>query len=163
MIYSMLRRSSLFLVACALFACGGLEGTVRPIAAEPSIRFVDLKGFDQELGASLSAPLPKVEVGFYDRVAPSQLPERLQKWLAAVEAGGGCVKVTPPPSTVTAKGPLLLLGAVTSLWTANKMLKEIADEARFRAAGGYDAEMLLKADGGGDVIVDKVVFVRRVK
>lgn len=131
-----------------------------PLVAQPALQFVDLQRFDQELSGSLGAPLPRVEVSFYDRVVPSAMPERLQKWMAAVEAGGGKVKVTPPPSSVTTRSPIALISAISALWTANKMVREASTEAQFRVARAYDAEVVLRQDARGDTVIDKVVFVR---
>ena len=127
------------------------------------LQFVDLQGFDRDLSGSLSAQLPKVDVAFYDRIAPSAMPERLQQWMASVEAGGGTVKVIPPKSTVTAKNPFLLISAATSLWSASKMAKEMATKAQFKAAQAFDAEIVLKVDDKGATLVDKVVFIQRKK
>lgn len=131
--------------------------------AKPELQFVDLQGFDRDLTSSLSASLPKVDVAFYDNIAPSALPERLQHWMASVENGGGSVKVVPPKSTVTAKNPFMLISAISTMWTASKMAKEISNEARFRSAQAYDAEIILKVNDKGDSLVDKVVFVQRKK
>jgi hypothetical protein len=139
---------------------------IEPANTEPpkaALQFVDLQGFDRELASSLSATLPTVDVAFYDRVSPSALPPRLQSWMASVEAGGGSVKVVPPPSTVAAKSPLLLLGLVTSLWTASKMAREMSSKAQLNVAKDYDANILLKTDDKGESVVDKVVFVKRKK
>lgn len=125
------------------------------------LQFVDLPGFDKALADSLAAPLPRVQVGFYDRVAPSALPERLQNWLAAVENAGGTVKVTPPKSEVTSRNPLLILSALSSLWTASKIAREMAARQQFKTARSYDAELQLKAGDNGQTVVDKVVFVQR--
>ena len=107
--------------------------------------------------------MPKVEITFYDRITPSALPERLQKWMASVESGGGTVKITPPPSTVTAKNPFLLISAASTLWSANKMAKEASTNAQFRVAQGYDADVLLKVDDSGNTVVDKLIFSQRKK
>ena len=131
--------------------------------AKTSLVFVDLLSFDKDLSGSLASSLPKVDVAFYDRITPSAIPERLQKWMASVESGGGNVKISPPPSSVTAKSPFLLLSAASSLWSANKMAKEAAISAQYRAAHVYDAEILLKLDDKGDTVVDKVVFNQRLK
>jgi hypothetical protein len=167
-------RSSLsrhFFSAAALLAALALAGCqqiptapeARTAAPKAQLQFVDLQGFDRDLAASLGAPLPKVDVAFYDRVTPSDLPDRLQKWMASVESSGGSVKVIPAPSSVTARSPFLLISAVSSLWTANKMLKEAAAAAQFKAAHAYDAEIVLKLDDKGDTVVDKVVFNPRKK
>lgn len=133
---------------------------VAPVKAE--LQFTDLGGFDRELADSLSS-LPKVDVTFYDRITPSALPTRLQTWMASVEAGGGKVTVVPPKSRVTAKSPLMLLSAVSALWSASKVAKEYAAKALFDPAQAYDAQIVLKQDEKGDSVIDKVVFLRRQK
>lgn len=139
------------------------DTTTGMAAPKADLQFVDLQGFDRELSGSLSAPLPKVDVAFYDRITPSAMPERLQQWMASVEAGGGNVKVVPPKSTVAAKSPFLLISAATSIWSASKMAKELATRAQFKAAQSYDAEIILKVDDKGETLVDKVVFLQRKK
>ncbi len=131
--------------------------------AKAELTFVDLQGFDRELTGSLSSPLPKIDVSFYDRVTPSAMPERLQRWMASVEAGGGSVKVVQPKSSLTAKNPLLLISAVSTLWSANKTIKDISNHSQFSSAQDFDAEIILKQDDQGDSVVDKVVFVKRKK
>ncbi|MDD5030155.1 MAG: hypothetical protein PHH58_11745 [Rhodoferax sp.] len=131
--------------------------------AKEQLTFVDWQGFDRELTGSLSSPLPKVDVSFYDRVTPSTLPERLQRWMASVESGGGTVKVVPPKSSLTAKSPFLLISAISSLWSANKTIKDMSNQAQFNSAQDYDAEIILRQDDQGDSVVDKVVFVKRKK
>lgn len=156
-------KAALTLVlSLALMACE--SNPIQPAASappKPELQFVDLQGFDRDLAGSLGAPLPKVDVAFVDRIVPSAMPDRLQQWMASVEAGGGKVKVVPPKSTVTAKNPLFLLSAASTLWSASKMAKEMATKAQFNAARGYDAEILLKADDRGDTVVDRVVFIKR--
>ena len=151
--------ASLLLGACASSAT---EPEV-PVAPKEELRFIDLQSFDRELSGSLAAPLPMVKVSFYDHIVPSALPERLQQWMASVEAGGGTVKVTPPKSSVTAKNPFLIISAVSTLWTASKMAKEAAVKAQFQKAQSYDAEILLKVDDKGETVVDQVVFAQRKK
>jgi hypothetical protein len=127
------------------------------------LQFVDMPGFDKSLTGSLGAALPKVDVGFYDRITPSALPDRLQTWLAAVEEGGGKVKVTPPKPVAGTRSPLLIVSALTSLWSASKIAREMAAREQFKTAGAYDAEILLKLDDKGQTVVDKVVFSQRAR
>ena len=153
-------------VLCLIVALSGCQSTpMAPMAALPraELKFIDLPSFDRDLTGSLSAPLPSVSVAFYDRITPSALPERLQTWMAAVEAGGGAVKVVPAPSSVTAKNPLMLISAISALWSASKLVKEASAKAQFRAAQAYDAQILLKADDQGQSLVDRVVFTQRQK
>jgi len=83
--------------------------------------------------------------------------------MASVEAGGGSVKVVPPKSTVSARSPMLVIGAISALYSASKMAKEMSSDAQFLAARAYDAEIILKADDKGDAVVDRVVFKQRKK
>ena len=130
-------------------------------AVKSELQFLDVQSFDRELAGALAAPLPKVDVSFYDHVTPSALPERLQNWLTSVEAGGGTVKVTPPKSEITAKDPFLLVSLVSSLWSATKMTKAAVQSSHFRFARNYDVEVVLKEDDKGQNVVDKLVFVMR--
>ena len=152
------------LLTLSLVACE--TNPTQPVSvttAKSELQFVDFQGFDRDLTSSLSASLPKVDVVFYDRIAPSALPERLQHWMASVDAAGGSVKVVPPKSSVTAKSPFLLISAISTMWSASKMVKEISTESRFSAAQAYDAEIILKVDEKGDSLVDKVIFSQRKK
>ena len=128
-----------------------------------TLQFVDLQGFDRDLASALAAPLPKVDVYFYDHITPSGLPIRLQKWMAAVEAGGGSVKVVPPKSSVSPKNPFLLISAISSLWSASQVVKAAAEKNQFKTAHGYDAEIVLKTDSAGQNLVDRVIFSKKNK
>lgn len=153
-----------FTLALLLAACGAGPGvTAAEGPPKPQLQFADLQGFDRDLAHSLRAPLPQVDVAFYDRIPPSALPERLQLWMASVEAGGGKVEIVPPKPTLTGRSPFLLISAISSLWTASKVAKEMATKAQFDSAKAYDAQILLKVDDKGDTVVDKVVFVHRKK
>jgi hypothetical protein len=154
----------LFLASClfVLAACGTNLGHNAPGSSPKDIlQFIDLQSFDRDLATSLAAPLPKVNVYFFDRISPSALPERLQHWMAAVEAGGGKVKITPAKSTVTAKTPFLLISAFSSLWNASKLLGFATESTQLSTAKAYDAQIVLKADDSGASWIDQVVFTQR--
>lgn len=156
--------AALVVIAFWLGACSpNLLQSESPKAPKHELKFVDLQAFDRDLANSLSAPLPKVDVTFYDRIVPSALPERLQPWIASVESGGGTVTVVPPKSSVTAKSPFLVLGAISSLWSATKVARELSAKAQFNAAHAFDAEIILKQDDKGETVVDKVAFIQRKK
>jgi hypothetical protein len=155
-----------FTLALALVLVACESNPTPPVSTAPAqaeLQFVDMQGFDRDLASSLSAPLPKVEVAFYDHITPSAMPERLQHWMASVQAGGGTVKVVPPKSSVTPKNPFLLISAISTIWSASKMVKEISTQSQFKTAQDFDAEIILKTDDKGDSLVDKVVFVHRKK
>lgn len=149
-----------FVMGCSLLACDAIPTQQVGLAApKPELPFVDFSGFDRDLTGSLSSTLRKVDVIFYDRISPSALPERLQQWMAAVEAGGGTVKVIPPASQEKTRSLLL----ISLLWSASKMAKEMATKAQFKAAQAYDAEIMLDMDDKANSVVRKVSFVRREK
>lgn len=155
---------ALLVAAAALSGCE--TNPTRAESAGPpkaALQFLDLPGFDQTLTGSLGSALPKVDVAFYDRITPSALPVRLQAWLAAVEGGGGKVSVKPPPTVAATRNPMMLLGALSTLWSVSKAAREMSAERQFHAAHGYDAEIVLKLDDKGDNVVDKVVFVQRAR
>ena len=162
-----MKALSALLFALAALLAGCESNPSQPVAAttppKASIQFADLQGFDRDLTQSLSAPLPVVDVAFYDHVTPSNMPDRLQRWMASIEAGGGTVKVVPPKSTVSAKNPFLLLSVASSIYSASKMAKDASNAAQFAPARNYDAEILLKVDEKGETVVDKVVFAQRKK
>ena len=137
----------------------GCAAPASKVEARPQLQYLDLPSFDEQISASLRS-LPRVEVTFHDKVSPSKLPERLQRWLSAVETNGGKVAVIPPPTTVAAKNPLMLVSAVSTLWSAHKMAKEAMEAEALRAAGKYDAELQLGAEGG-ELVVSRVVFTQR--
>ena len=149
-------------LVAALSGCANSPGQrVSSSPAKTELTFVDLQGFDRDLTGSLSSPLPKVDVKFYDRVTPSALPLRLQQWMASVEANGGTVKVVPPKSTLTSKNPFMLIGAISALWSASKTVKDMSSQSQFDSAKDFDAEIILKQDDQGDSVVDRVVFLKR--
>ena len=161
----MMVRYSLAALLAALLVLAGCESMPVQSSTPPKseLQFVDFQGFDKELSAALAAPLPAVNVGFHDKVTASAIPPRVQTWIAAIDAGGGAVTVVPPKPTVTSRSPMLLIGLVSSLWTASQAAKEMAEKAQYNAAHAYDAKILLKLDEKGDSVVDKVVFVLRKK
>lgn len=133
------------------------QGTVPP---KPRIDFLDLHSFDREMSRSLSAPLSQVEVTFLDRTSPNRIPERMQLWMAAVTDGGGEVKVTPPAAPFSSRSPVMLIGAIASLWSASKAVSEMAQKAQFERAHGYNADVVLKLDNG-ETLIDRIVFSRK--
>ncbi len=149
-------------LVAALSGCANSpDQRVSASPARAELTFVDLQGFDRDLTGSLSSPLPKVDVKFYDRVTPSALPPRLQQWMASVEANGGTVKVVPPKSTLTSKNPFILIGAISTLWSASKAVRDMSSQSQFDSAKDFDAEIILKQDNQGDSVVDRVVFLKR--
>lgn len=153
--------AALLLPLLAATGCQSLPeraGDNRPPQAR--IEFLDLQLFDRELGRSLAAPLRTVEVQFIDRTSPNRIPERMQLWMAAVEDGGGQVKVTPPPVPFGSRSPAVLIGAIASLWSASKAVSEMAQRAQYERAKRYNAEVVLKLDRG-ETVIERIVFSQK--
>lgn len=144
-------------------ACATQPNAELPQSPQGDIRFLDVQSFDQRLGQSLGAGVDTVSVSFYDKLTPSQLPERLQSWMAAVEVNGGKVDVQQPPSSsgMTAKSPFLVISGLVSLWSAKKALDEIQRKRDFANAGNYDATIRLTPDTAGNFIIQTVTFNKR--
>jgi hypothetical protein len=159
-------RMTVWLAFCSallLAACQTLPAESAAARAKPELAFVDLQSFDRDLSGALASQLPRVNVVFYDKVAPSALPERLQHWMASVEAGGGTVRVVPPPGSVTPKGPFLLITAISAVWNAKRLASAASANNLLRPAREYDVSIVLKADSQEGAVIDQLVFVPRSK
>jgi hypothetical protein len=97
-------------------------------------------------------------MAMYDKVSPNNTPERLQKWLNAVERNGGKVEIEPPPNELVPRNPLALIGLVGGLWNAIKATAEIHDKQVTQAARGRDAVISLERNAQGQVVVGKIIF-----
>jgi hypothetical protein len=113
--------------------------------------------------ALAKSELTFVDLQIFDRITPSALPDRLQHWMVSVEAAGGSVKVLPPKPSFTPRDPSLIISLLTSLWSASDLFKSLSNQAQYKSARGFDAEIVLKMDDRGDAVVDRVVFLKKPK
>ena len=162
MTFASIRRMTLhaglsLAVAVLLLACAD----VTQLPAKPQLEFADLSSFDHELNSALTAKLHAVNVTVVNNVNATHIPERMQAWLHAVEAGGGVVTVSPPKSTVAAKNPLLLLTIVSGIWNGIKATQALKSYEAHKSARTYDAEIVLKISPEGERLIDKVIFTER--
>ena len=123
-----------------------------------TLNFVDFAGFDRDLHAALQLKEPLVTVLMYDKVSPNNTPERLQKWLNAVEKNGGKVEIEPPPNELTPKNPLALISLIGGLWNVIKITTEMRDSQLTHAVKGHDAVISLERNNAGQVVVSKILF-----
>ena len=150
------------LALSALSACNTNPiNTSEPITPQARVSFIDISKFDRELASSVDSPLESVDVVFYDRVGPNNMPERLQKWLAAVEKNGGVVRVVPPPNEIAPRDPLALLGLVGSLFSVIRNMAAINTDRVFEKVKGRDAAIALERNAAGDLVVGKLQFTKR--
>jgi len=148
----------------ALAACqstpeqGQQAGQASAAQAQSTINFVDYAGFDRDLHSALKLQEPVVTVLMYDKVSPNNTPDRLQKWLNAVEKNGGKVEVDPPPNELTPKNPLALISLLGGLWNAIKASADLRDSQLTQSVKGHDAVISLERNEAGQVVVGKILF-----
>ena len=123
-----------------------------------TVRFVDFAGFDRDLHAALKLQDPVVSVVMYDKVSPNNTPERLQKWLNAVEKNGGKVEVEAPANELTPKNPLAIISLLGGLWNAIKASSDLRDSQLTHIVKGRDALISLERNEAGQVVVGKILF-----
>lgn len=127
------------------------------------VPFIDFNGFDSELKEKITVAGPRpVEVSLYVAVTPNSLPERLEKWLAAVSDGGGQVRVVQASPGLAARSLGAGVGVVMQIVTIIKNFRSAAqDRAIARAVRDHDAELVLESSDSGDLVVRRVIFKRR--
>ncbi len=126
--------------------------------ASSTLRFVDIASFDRDLHSALKQQEPLVTVLMYDKVSPNNTPDRLQKWLNAVEKHGGKVEVEPPPNELTPKNPLALISLLGGLWNAIKATADLRESQLTQSVKGHDAVISLERNEAGQVVVGKILF-----
>lgn len=127
-------------------------------SASGTVRFIDYPGFDRDLHQALTLEAPVVTVLLYDKVSPNNTPDRIQKWLNAVDKHGGKVEVQPPPNELTPKNPLLLISLIGGLWNVIKASADLRDSQLTRIVKGHDAVISLERNDAGQVVIAKILF-----
>ena len=161
---SMKTHIGILVLVIFLNACASTVPLSSPTSATPTasrLSFVDIPQFDRNLSANLETSLPSVDVAFYEKVSPNHVPERLQKWLSAVERTGGAIRVIPPPNEITPKDPFFLLSLLGSLVSSIKNLTELQSDRLLNAARGHDALIALERNAQGEVIITKIEFIKK--
>lgn len=150
---------------CLMVALLGCETPSGVLPATQNVKgtlaFIDIARFDHDLQASLLAPQSSVEVAFYEKVSPNSTPERLQKWLTAVERNGGKIDVEPPPGELVARSPFALISLLGGLWNVIKLGTAIQQDKMVQAAHDHDALISLERNAAGEIVMSKVTFKRK--
>jgi hypothetical protein len=152
---------SLALASCA--ANVPLSSAVAITPAEAKLSFLDISKFDRDLSASLLAKSSSVEVAFYDKVSPNNVPDRLQKWISVIEADGGKVLVEPPPNELVARSPFAAVSLIGSLFTSIKGFAHFNSDKIYESAKGRDAVISLERNSKGEVVVNTIKFIKRAQ
>jgi hypothetical protein len=148
------------LTACDTTGTGSLAGASSEVkkAKQDELGFVDIARFDRDLQDALLGEPSNVTVAMFDKVSPNNTPERLQKWLNAVERHGGKVEIEPPPNELVPRNPLALISLVGGLLNVIKATTAIHDAQVTKAVKGRDAVISLERNAQGQVVVGKIIF-----
>jgi hypothetical protein len=149
------------LTACDTTGTGNLAGTSSSEVKKTNpeeLGFVDISRFDRDLHDALLGAPKQVTVAMFDKVSPNNTPERLQKWLNAVERNGGKVEIEPPPNELVPRNPLALISLVGGLWNVIKATTAVHDAQVTKAVRGHDAVISLERNAQGQVVVGKIIF-----
>ncbi|NBP40008.1 MAG: hypothetical protein EBV34_16500 [Betaproteobacteria bacterium] len=145
-------------LAC-LIVVGSQQSFAQP-TPEP-IRFIDLSKFDTDLERALKGSNESITVMFYEKTSPNNMPNRLQKWVTAVEKSGGKIDVEPPPDEPRPRSPAMLIGLLGGLWSSIKAWGEIRERAMLDAVQTRNVLIHLERNAAGEIIVGRVAFPSR--
>jgi len=151
--------SLLLISACATQSVNLFE----PGQSKPKMEFIDISKFDRDLSTSLSDKYESVEVAFYDKVSPNNVPDRLQKWLSSIEKTGGKVEVRRPEGEFASKDPFALLSLAGSLFSTLKSLAAKTFDQDYETAKGRNAIIQLERNKSGEAVISKITFVKPEK
>lgn len=149
------------LLAAVSLVLSGCASDPKLPPPKEKISYVDTNAFDRSLTSSLSANLDRVEIPIDDKISPIAIPERLNKWLAAVDANGGSVQVKQVEADSggkTRRFPIALLGLAIEVV---RLLRADPQETRYQPAANYDAELLVRQGPGGERIIERVILRRK--
>lgn len=132
-----------------------------PIAPKDKVSYIDTTSFDRTLSSSLSADLETIEIPVSDRISPIAIPDRLNKWLSAVDANGGNIQVkqVPDEQGKTRAFPIAVIGLAIEVV---RLLRGNSEEKLYKPAANYDADIMVRQGPGGERIIERVLLKRRV-
>ncbi len=104
--------------------------------------------------------MDSVDIIFYEKVSPNKIPERLQKWIAAVERFGGYVKIEIPPNEPTPKIAITALGLLGTAYSAITDLIASQPESFLSSTNGRNVVISLERGANGDLLVGKIRFIK---
>lgn len=161
-----MNTKQLLILLCSLILCSCATKSVNlfePGQSKPKMEFIDISKFDRDLSTSLSDKHDSVEVAFYDKVSPNNVPDRLQKWLSSVEKTGGKVEVRRPEGEFASKDPLALLSLAGTLFSTLKTLATKPFEQDYETTKGRNAIIQLERNKSGEAVISKITFVKPEK
>ena len=145
----------------ALFVTFASNQQVFAQAVVEPIRFIDLSKFDTDLERALKNHRESISVVFYEKTSPNNMPNRLQKWVTAVEKSGGKIDIEPPPDEPRPRSPAMLIGLLGGLWSSIKAWGEIRERAMLDAVQTRNVSIHLERNPAGEIIVSSISFLLR--
>lgn len=160
--YAMCIAVSLNLVACHSLSTNAEPPVVSTDSKvnRSEVKFIDLSKFDYELYQALNTTEPEIKVVMFEKVSPNNTPDRLQKWLNAVEKNGGKVEIEPPPNELVPRNPFALIGLIGGLWDAVKAVADFQNSQLTHAVKGRNAIISLERNQRGEVVISKLTFIK---
>jgi len=155
------KKLLLSLVSYLIVGCSSTVNISQEIKPSNQLNFIDIGKFDNELAVSLKELDGTVDIAFYQKVSPNQMPERLQKWISSVEQSGGRVNVEQPNGELASKDPFSIISIISSLIGGAKNFADFRTNDIYKNINGRDASVKLGRNSNGEVVVDKVQFVKR--
>lgn len=130
-----------------------VDVAVAPLRPTPeNIFFMDSGLFDNQLSRSLRQGERTVVVADGSGASISQLPERLDRWLAAVDRSGGIIKPEPV-------GGFQTRGLTTiAIALAFKAFDLLGERMMYAPAGDYNAVVRYDPEGGH---IREIIFLPR--
>ena len=150
--------------------CGALMASVALLTAcasqapppppKDKVAYIDTTSFDRSLSRSLNADLDTIEIPVDDRMSPVAIPERLNKWLSAVDASGGSIQVKQAQDEQgkTRAFPIAIIGLAIEVV---RLLHADSDEKLYKPAGNYDADIMVRQSQNGERVIERIVLKRR--
>ena len=118
---------------------------------ENNLSLIDSEVFDYKLGLALAKNLPSVTVKVISPFTANKIPERIEKWISAVNDNGGKVEIKPDPGYTVKRG---ILSEVIDL--ALLAYDAFKKSVLYKTTDDYDATLFYIQDNGN---ITKVVFI----
>jgi len=117
------------------------------------IEFLDIGTFDTDLSNSMTASFSTITVKTVSPITVNDIPDRLEKWFAAVRENGGSISIEPKTRSLTSVVSLLLpvLDNYGSLF--NTQITNI-----YSNAVNYNAIISYQPDSG---VINTIQFVKK--
>ena len=157
----MISRTRIITGLSLIALLGGCASTPPAPPPKEKVTYIDTNSFDRNLSSSMNASLDTIEIPVDDKISPVAIPDRLNKWLAAVDANGGDIQVKQVETTAQGKTrgfPIAVIGLAIEVV---RLLRGDPAEQLYKSAGNYDADIMVRQGPSGERVIERVVLKRR--